>query len=91
MEWLPGNLKIVIPLWQLLALLGGLTLCVLARKSIGMVIIVFGFAMNWAFWQAPKVAQTDGQGHTLMAVFFVLGLACALGIAWHLYKQDHYD
>ena len=40
MEWLPSNLKVVIPLWQLLALLGGLTLCVLARKSIGMVVVV---------------------------------------------------
>ena len=91
MEMIQANQMLTLPLWQLLAFLGGLTFCVLIRKSIGMVVVSFLFAIHWVFWQSTKAVKSEGQEYTVMAVFFVLGIVCALSIAWHLYKADHYE
>ena len=91
MEMISTTQTTVIPLWQILAFLGALTLCTLARKSIGMVIVSFLFAIHWVFWQHPSPIKSEGQEYTLMAIFFGLGLLSAFAIAWNLYRADHYE
>lgn len=92
MEMISTSQNLTIPLWQLLALLGALTLCTLLRKSIGMVVVTFLFAINWVFWQTPRAVKiSEGQEYTIIAFFFAFGLLTALGIAWNLYKADHYE
>ncbi len=91
MEMIDPKQMLSFPVWQLLAFLGVLTLCTLWRKSIGMVASAFLFSINWVFWQNAKFIKTEGQEYTWMAIFFALGLVCALSIAWHMYKADHYD
>lgn len=85
------NQALAVPMWQLIAFLGLLTACTLFRKSIGMVAVGFLFSINWVFWGNTKVLKTEGQEYTMMAILFALGLMCALSIAWHVYKADHYD
>jgi hypothetical protein len=91
MEMINANQVISVPIWQLLAFLGALTLCTLMHKSIGMVLAGFLFSINWVFLQGSKAAKTEGQEYTLLAFFFAFGLICALSIAWRLYKADHYE
>ena|ERR1043166_9060709 len=91
MEMIDSNQMLTFPIWHLIAFLGALTICTLFRKSIGMIAVSFLFSINWMFWQNSKAIKTEGQEYTLMAIFFGLGLICAISIAWHMYKADHYD
>ena len=91
MEMIDPNQTLSVPMWQLIAFLGLLTVCTLARKSVGMIAVGFLFSVNWVFWQKTKVLKTEGQEYTMLAILFALGLICALSVAWHMYKADHYD
>lgn len=91
MEMIQSSQTLTVPIWQILALLGAITLCTLFKKSIGAVALAFLFSINWVFWQNTKFLKTEGQEYTMMAFFFGLALICSLSMAWHMYKADHYE
>jgi len=91
MEMIQTNQTLSVPIWQLLAFLGAVTIFTLFRKSIGTIVMAFLFSIHWVFWQNAKALKSEGQEYTMIAFFFALALVCAFSISWHLYKADHYD
>lgn len=91
MEMIQANQVLSVPIWQILVFLGAVTLFTLFRKNIGVIVMAFLFSIHWVFWQNAKALKSEGQEYTMMAFFFAFGLICALSIAWHLYKADHYE
>ncbi len=91
MEMIDPKQMLSFPAWELVAFLAALTLCTLFKKNIGTIILAFLFSIHWVFWQQAKVVKSEGQEYTWIAIFFGLGVICAISIAWHIYKADHYD